>query len=90
MIMECGGCGGPITEGSRLACPRCQTFMRVAAGKMSSFAVIMQNAADAIAGNASAEILAQHASILAEAASIIHEFTKSPLVAQGSKPIQEN
>jgi hypothetical protein len=85
--LECGGCGGPIVEGSKLACPRCQTFMRVAAGKMQAFGVIMQNAADAIAGEASPEILAQHASILAEASAIIHEFTKRPLVSQAPKII---
>jgi uncharacterized protein YbjQ (UPF0145 family) len=78
--MECGGCGGPIIEGSKLACPKCQTFMRVAAGKIGAFATIMQNAANAIVEKASPDIMQQHASILAEAAVIAMDFTKRTTV----------
>jgi len=75
--MECGGCGGPVVEGSMLACPRCVTFMRVATGKIGAFGVIMQNAADALADPACfASVIAQHASILNEAAAIAREITK--------------
>ena len=76
MVIECGGCGGPVVEGSKLACPRCLTFIRVCAGKIGAFGTIMQNAADAMADGASEEILAQHRSILAEAAMIAKEITK--------------
>lgn len=60
-----------------MACPRCLTFIRVAAGKIGAFGTIMQNAADALADPACEQtVIAQHASILAEAAAIAHEITK--------------
>lgn len=76
MQLECGGCGGPIVEGSKLTCPMCQMFMRMAAGKIMAFVTIMRNAADVMVENSKDPIILQHASILAEAAMIAMDITK--------------